>query len=147
MTTPECFDPDAARLPTRVVPTSSVVDLLDETHAREVVAAFRAAMLAGDRFPPVAVLPLGGRLLLADGHKRLSAYRSLSRDSITVEVWTIRRWLVDQAGQLARNARKNATIARRVFHRPREAAHLAGTTLAHWRRVVRSLVRRARSRD
>ena len=144
---PDCFDPAAARSPTRVVPTAAVVDLLAETHAPEVVAGFRAAMLAGDRFPPVAVLRVAGRLLLADGHKRFSAYRSLARDSITVEVWTTRRWLRDQAGQLLRNARKNATIARCAFRSPREAARLFGTTVAHWRRVARSLARRARSRN
>ena len=143
---PDCFDPAAARLPTRVVPTGAVIDLLTEPHALEVVASYRKAMLAGARFPPVAVLPLGGRLLLADGHKRFSAYRSLARETITVEVWTVRRWLRDQAGQVARNAGKNAEILRRSVRDPRGAALLLGTTLAHWRRVARSLLSRARFR-
>ena len=140
------FDAAAAEYPTRVVAIGAVTDLLSVPHAPEVVGRYREAMLAGDRFPPVSVIRLGGRLLLADGHKRLRAYRALGPETILVEVWTLARWLRDQRRQLRENARKNATILRRSFRDPAGAARLLGTTAAHWRRVARSLLRGARSR-
>ena len=91
----DCFDSSAAELPTRVVPIGDVIDLLPIPHAPEVVERYREDMLAQRRFPPVSVLPVGRWLLLADGHKRLTAYRSLSPSTILVEVWTLRRWLAD----------------------------------------------------
>jgi hypothetical protein len=142
----DCFDARTAEFPTRVVPIGAVTDLLSVPHAPEVVGRYRAAMLAGDRFPPVSVIRLGGRLLLADGHKRLRAYRSFQPETILVEVWSLARWLRDQRRQLRENARKNATILRRSFRDPAGAARLLGTTAAHWRRVARSLLRGPRSR-
>jgi hypothetical protein len=144
--TDRCFDPEAAEYPTRTVAIDRVTDLLVISHAPEVVDSFRQAMLKGDRFPPVSVVALAGSLLLADGHKRLRAYRSFAPESITVEVWTLGRWLRDQRSQLFRNARKNATILRESVRNPARAARLLGTTFAHWRRVARSLLWRARSR-
>ena len=140
------FDAAASEYPTRVVAIDAVTDLLSVPHAPEVVERYRVAMLAGDRFPPVSVIRLGGRLLLADGHKRLRAYRALGPETILVEVWSLARWLRDQRRQLRENARKNATILRRSFRDPAGAARLLGTTAAHWRRVARSLLRRTRSR-
>ena len=142
----DCFDAAAAEYPTRVVAIAAVTDLLSVPHAPEVVGRYREAMLAGERFPPVSVIRLGGRLLLADGHKRLRAYRTLGPETILVEVWTLARWLRDQRRQLRENARKNATILRRSFRDPAGAARLLGTTAAHWRRVARSLLRGPRSR-
>ena len=142
----DCFDAAAAEYPTRVVAIAAVTDLLSVPHAPEVVGRYREAMLAGERFPPVSVIRLGGRLLLADGHKRLRAYRTLGPETILVEVWTLARWLRDQRRQLRENARKNATILRRSLRDPAGAARLLGTTAAHWRRVARSLLRGPRSR-
>jgi len=142
----DCFDAAAAEYPTRVVAIAAVTDLLSVPPAPEVVERYHEAMLAGERFPPVSVIRLGGRLLLADGHKRLRAYRTLGPETILVEVWTLARWLRDQRRQLRENARKNATILRRSFRDPAGAARLLGTTAAHWRRVARSLLRGPRSR-
>jgi hypothetical protein len=142
----DCFDSSAAELPTRVVPIGDVIDLLPIPHAPEVVERYREDMLAQRRFPPVSVLPVGRWLLLADGHKRLTAYRSLSPSTILVEVWTLRRWLADQWRQARDNARKNAEILRGSVRSPASAARLAGTTLEHWWRVARCLAGRARSR-
>jgi len=142
----DCFDSSAARLPTRVVPVAEVIDLLPIPHAPEVVARYREAMLAQRRFPPVSVLPVGRWLLLADGHKRLTAYRSLSPETIVVEVWTLRRWLNDQWRQARDNASKNAAILRTGVRNPAGAARMLGTTLAHWWRVARCLAGRVRFR-
>ena len=142
----DCFDAEAAEYPTRIVAIGAVTDLLSVPHAPEVVGRYREAMLAGNRFPPVSVIRLGGRLLLADGHKRLRAYRSLGPETILVEVWSLARWLRDQRRQLRENGRKNATILRRSIRDPAGAARLLATTAAHWRRVARSLLEGSRFR-
>ena len=142
MTLPTCFDPLRAQFPTRVVPLERVVDLLPLTHAPERVAQYRTAMLRGDRFPPIAVVRLGGRYLVADGHKRLSAYQELRHDEIVVEVWTIGRWLRDQSQQFGRKTRHQVSVLRRSRTDPearREARRLALDTIGHWRRVALSL--------
>lgn len=140
---PRCFDPARAAHPTRVLPVGEVVDLLELTHAPERIEAYRDAMRRGDLFPPVAVIQLLGRHVLADGHKRLSAYRSLGHPEILVEVWPPRRWLRDQAQQAARNVRKNRRILAQLFVDRREATRLMRATLGHWRRVALSLAGRA----
>src|SRR5262245_49152445 len=99
---PRCFDVARAAYPVRVLPPHRVVDLLPVSHAPERIAEYRLAMQRGERFPPIAVVRCGGRYLIADGHKRFSAYRQLTDADIAVEVWTWRRWLRDQAGQLVR---------------------------------------------
>lgn len=133
------FDPSLAAGPTRVLSLQHVVDLLRVTHAPDRVAEYRAAMIRGQRFPPIAVVRLGGRFVVADGHKRLSAYASAGRHDIVVEVWTLRRLLRDQARQVMGNARKNGAILRRSVTDPRGAWRLLLTTLRHWRRVALSL--------
>ena len=75
-------------------------------------------MRAGDLFPPVSVIRLLGRWLVADGHKRYVAWAGLGGKEIVVEVWPLRRWLADQAGQAARNARKNGRIVGPSLRRP-----------------------------
>jgi hypothetical protein len=141
--TPRGFDPAHAGHPTRVLRIEEVVDLLELTHAPEVVRGYRERMRAGDLFPPVSVVRLFGKWLVADGHKRFVAWAGLGAEEIVVEVWPLRRWLADQAGQAARNARKNGRIVARLFVDPRESLQLARTTAGHWRRVAHSLLRRA----
>ncbi|MBK9968496.1 MAG: hypothetical protein IPP07_27995 [Holophagales bacterium] len=140
---PRGFDPARAAHPTRTLRLDEVVDLLELTHAPEVIRGYRERMSAGDLFPPVSVIRLFGRWLVADGHKRYVAWAGLGGSEIVVEVWPLGRWLGDQAGQTARNARKNGRILARLFVDPRESLLLARTTAEHWRRVARSLARRA----
>jgi len=138
------FDAARANGRVRLVRAAEVVDLLPISHAPEQIAAYAEAMRRGDAFPPVSVLPVAGRLLLADGHKRLAACRALGVEEIPVEVWTFARWLRDQAQQARRNAAKNRKIAARALRDPRAAARLLGTTLSHWKRVALSLATIAR---
>lgn len=140
---PAGFDPALATHQTRRLPLADVVDLLELTHAPDVVAGYRERMAAGDLFPPVAVVRMAGRFLLADGHKRLAAYRGLDVTEIVVEVWPLRRWLRDQAGQASRNAGKNRRILVGLVRGDGTALDLARGTARHWKRVVLSLARRA----
>lgn len=140
---PRGFDAARAAHPTRLLRIEEVVDLLELTHAAEVIRGYRERMRAGDLFPPVSVVRLFGKWLVADGHKRYVAWTGLGEKEIVVEVWPLRRWLADQADQARRNARKNVRIAARLFVDPRESLRLARTTAGHWRRVACSLLRRA----
>jgi hypothetical protein len=140
---PRGFDPAHAAHPTRRLGVEEVVDLLELTHAPGVIHGYRERMREGDLFPPVSVVRLFGRWLVADGHKRYVAWAGLGEEEILVEVWPLRRWLADQAGQAVRNARKNGRIVARLFVDPRESLQLARTTAGHWRRVAHSLLRRA----
>ncbi len=78
--------------------------------------------------------------MIADGHKRYSAYRGLDRPDILVEVWPLRRWLRDQLRSGDGNARKNGRILAASVTDPRQAWRLLLTTLLHWRRVATSLL-------
>ena len=137
-----CFDVADAEFPTRVVRVEEIVDLLAVSHAAERIAAYRDAMAAGARFPPIAVLRFGRRYLIADGHKRFSAYRQLSEAPLAVQVWTLRHCLRDQWQQLRRKTRQQADVLRGGARDPanRRAAHrLFWDTVGHWQRIVRSL--------
>ena len=136
---PVCFDPGRARHATRCVALADVLDLLPLTHAPERVEEYRRAMEAGALFPPVSVLSLFGRLVVADGHKRLTACRPLVDGTLVVEVWPFHRFLRDQASQVRANARKNAAILAHAFTDRREALRLLRSTAGHWRRVALSL--------
>lgn len=138
------FDPALARHTTRVLPVPQIIDLLEATHAPDRVEFYRDRMAAGDRFPPVSVIILGPWTLLADGHKRLSAYKALGYARITVEVWPLRRWLANQWQQFVDNGRKNARIVRLLPSDPAAARLMVVATLGHWRRVALALLRRAR---
>jgi hypothetical protein len=143
----DCFNPALAAFPTRRVPITAVVDLLPVSHAPERIDAYRHAMECGERFPPISVVRVAGRLLIADGHKRFSAYRSLPVTEIVVEVWTKRRWLRDQRGQFLRKTRQQWTLLWRSAVDPQarvQAARLFWDTVGHWRRVGRSVARRLR---
>ena len=141
----DCFNPALAAFPTRRVAIDQVVDLLPVSHAAERIASYRHAMEAGDQFPPISVVRVAGRLLIADGHKRFSAYRSLPVSDIVVEVWTTRRWLRDQWEQFVRKTGQQWSLAWRsaVDQRARgQARRLFWDTIGHWRRVVLSIARR-----
>jgi hypothetical protein len=109
------------------------------THAGDRVGEFRAAMRAGARFPPIGVLPLAGRWLVADGHKRFAAWRELGHREIDVEVWTLGRWLADQVRQVGGTGRRLGRAARLAFVRPAESWALLAAAPRHWWRVARSL--------
>jgi len=149
--TPRCFDESRATSATRIVPVAAVVDLLHVTHAPERIATYRAAMQRGDCFPPIAVVCIAGRLFIADGHKRFSAYRSFGTADIVVEVWPLRRWLKDQRRQAVHKTRQQWRIIRRSAVDPQaraQAVRLFWDTLGHWKRIGASLARvgtRARS--
>lgn len=134
------FDSALARFPTRTLPIARVIDPLPRSHVPERVEQYRRAMLRGGLFPPVSVIRFGRNYLVADGHKRLAAFRTFGPGSVTVEVWTYRRWLRDQTGQLLRNIRKNGAILRLAFTNRREAARLLIATLGHWHRVATCLL-------
>jgi hypothetical protein len=142
--TVDCFDPHLAEHETRTVRVDEVMDLLEVTHAPDVIEAYRRAMRAGDRFPPICVVRLAGRLFIADGHKRFQAFCALGGEEITVELWPKRRWLADQWGQLRRKTRAQGSLLIRM---PRDAAARAAArrlfwdTVGHWGRVVLSLRR------
>ena len=140
------FDPDLAAFATIELACNDVIDPLAVTHAAARVSEYRSRMAAGDRFPPVSVLRVGGRYLLVDGHKRFTAYRELGHTHLVVEIWPLSRWLQDQARQLRDNARKNARIMALSVRHPGDARRLLLTTLLHWRRVARSLLLRATGR-
>lgn len=140
----DCFDPGLAQHETRTVRIDEVIDLLEVTHAEERIAEYRRAMRAGDRFPPVSVVRLAGRLFVADGHKRFQAFRALAEGEIPVEVWPRRRWLADQWQQLRRKTRAQCSLLLRLPSDPgaRAAARrLFWDTLGHWRRALASLRR------
>ncbi len=140
-----CFDPALATAPTRVLPVGAVVDLLQVTHAPDRVGEYRHAMQRGERFPPIAVVPVAGRFVVADGHKRLTAYKGLPVTDIVVEVWTIRRLLRDQWRQFrAKTAQQWRVLSRSAVDPDarREAVRLFRDTVRHWKRIGVSLASR-----
>ena len=138
----DCFDAALTAAPTLWLNVADVVDLLHVPNAPERIAEYRAAMGRGERFPPVAVVRLFGRFYLADGHKRFTAFRALGRDRILVERWSTRRWLGDQARQLAG---KTAAQCGALLRSPYDPAargrvrRLFWDAVGHWRRIARSL--------
>jgi hypothetical protein len=142
-----CFDAALATYPTLVLPVGAIVDLLQVTHASERIAAYRDAMRRGDRFPPVSVVRIAGRFVLADGHKRFSAYRTLREPAIVVEVWPLRRLLLDQWRQFVHKSRQQWRVVSRSPVDPAaraQAVRLFWDTVGHWKRAGLSLLRRRR---
>ncbi|MEA2627399.1 MAG: hypothetical protein QOD06_3444 [Candidatus Binatota bacterium] len=148
------FDAALAEFPARRVPVAVLVDPLEVTHAPERIAAFGDAMRRGDRFPPIAVVRLGGRLFVADGHKRFAAFRAVvgsdivGESEILVQVWPLRRWLRDQWRQLTHKTRQQIRVAARVAAGTEgrdQARRLAMDTVGHWRRIAVSLARLVRA--
>lgn len=140
MTSP--FDPALSTAPTRRVSVCQVVDLLNVTHAPGRIESYRQAMRAGDRFPPISVVRLGRRYVVADGHKRLVAVKALGEERIDVEVWSLWRLTRDLVGQSARHAAAAGRALGGVFRGAdgrRESWSFMTATVAHWGRTVRSL--------
>jgi hypothetical protein len=140
------FDAKRAEYRCIALPCRRVIDLLPLSHAPDRVAGYREQMREGAQFPPISVIRLLKWYVIADGHKRFSAFRQLGHDGIVVEVWPLRRWLLDQWRQVCGNARKNARIVATSFSDPAAAWRLLLTTLLHWRRVATSLAARAAGR-
>lgn len=140
--TPSPFDRTLARFPTRLVRVDHVVDLLSLTHAPERIEIYRDAMRRGSRFPPISVIRLVGRLVVADGHKRLAAARQTGAHMIDVEIWPWWRFLADQCDQAVRNVHKNRLILQSLFVDPAASRRLAASTVSHWRRVASSIALR-----
>ncbi len=143
------FDPSLANFRTRLVPTSQVIDLLTVSHAQEKIEEFRRAMVRGDSFPPISGIRLGRRIIVADGHKRFSAYRGLDRSHLWVEIWPLHRWLSDQAGQTRKTIRrllKAFQEIRHQGHRSHEARDLLGGMARHHQRIISSFCHLARCR-
>jgi subfamily B ATP-binding cassette protein MsbA len=136
----DAFDPELATHPTRMLDCDTLVDLLHVTNLPEVVAGYRAAMQDGARFPPVSVVRLFGVWFVADGHKRFTAYRGLGRRQILVEVWPLRRWLRDQAGQAQNTLRRWRAVLAGQPGSPTIGTALF-SELAHLRRILASLAR------
>jgi hypothetical protein len=133
------FDPALAEFRVATLPLERVIDPLAITHAPDRVARYRDCMAAGERFPPIAVVRVLGVYLVADGHKRLAAYRSLGSTDILVEVWPMRRWASDQRRQALANLRKNRMIVFLAVREPIAAFRLLLSTILHWKRVGASL--------
>lgn len=136
----ELFDAAQARWPTRHVLVTDIIDLLQVTHARDRISDYTAAMRRGERFPPIAVFGVLGYWFLADGHKRLSAYRQLGPANILVECWPLSALLADLRRQAAKSWRRvlQALAALPTDRRP--VTRLVAHTLEHWARLARSLL-------
>jgi hypothetical protein len=131
-----------AKYPTEVVEVDRVVDLLHVSHVPGRIAEYREAMERGARFPPISVVRLGRWFVIADGHKRFSAYAASPVPTVLVEVWPLHRWLRDQWQQLVRKTMQIGNVAVRSLYDPRArtvAVRLCRDTIGHWRRIVLSL--------
>jgi ATP-binding cassette, subfamily B, bacterial MsbA len=144
---PACFDAARAQFATRVVRTDQVVDLFTTTHAPERIESYRAAMARGECFPPVSVIKLGRRFVIADGHKRYQACRTLGVVQIPIEVWPLSKLLDDQVRQFRHKSRQIAVVVARAMRHPegrKEAHRLYWDTVGHWQRIAHSAAARVR---
>lgn len=142
-----CFDAELASFPTVVLPIDELIDIFSVTHAPERVGEYREAMLGGRAFPPISVVRLAGRFFVADGHKRLNAYRTLGYPQIVVERWPLRRWLQDHWAQARKNIRNQwAQLTRGLLRRDAtgKASEVLSHYTRHWKRIIGSILARAR---
>jgi len=138
----QCFDARQACSPTRVIPVSRVVDLLSITHAPERVETYRKAMLRGDLFPPISVLPLLGWYLVTDGHKRLTAFRPLGGSEVLVQEWTVWQGIAHLGRQTTKEAHQVWKLVSKLGRDPSAPAQLKKfmwSRALHYRRLGRSL--------
>jgi subfamily B ATP-binding cassette protein MsbA len=144
---PLCFDPARAELRTRTVAAGQILDLFTATHAPERIESYRQAMAVGELFPPIAVIQVGPRFVIADGHKRFRACLALGLREITVELWPISRLLADQHRQFRNKTRQIASVITRAARHPegrKDAHRLYWDTVGHWKRIAQSVAARAR---
>jgi hypothetical protein len=136
----DIFDVTRALWPTRQVRVTDIIDLLQVTHAADRIDDYAAAMQRGERFPPIAVFGGLGCWFVADGHKRLSAYRQLGQPEILVECWPLGALLADLLRQAGRSWRRVCAALAALPGDRRPVSRLLAHTVAHWTRLARSLV-------
>jgi ABC-type multidrug transport system fused ATPase/permease subunit len=144
---PGNFDTSCAEFATRVVPVAQVVDFFTTRHAAERIESYRNAMRKGERFPPISVIRIGRRFVIADGHKRFRACRALGATQVTVELWPLRKLLDDQYRQFRHKTHQIATVVARAMRHPegrKEPHRLYWDTVGHWKRVGLSGAARVR---
>jgi ABC-type multidrug transport system fused ATPase/permease subunit len=141
------FDASRAQFATRVVPAAQVVDFFTTTHAAERIDGYLNAMREGERFPPISVIRIGRRLIIADGHKRYRACRALGATWVMVEFWPLRKLLEDQYRQFRHKTRQIVTVAARAIRHPegrKDAYRLYWDTIGHWQRIGSGAAARVR---
>ncbi len=144
---PLCFDASRAEFQTRIVPIGQILDLFTTTHAAERIESYRQAMADGELFPPISVIQVGRRFVIADGHKRFRACQGFGLGQITVELWPISRLLADQYQQFTRKSRQITTVLTRAARDPdgrKDAHRLYWDTVGHWKRIGLSAAARGR---
>ena len=130
-----------------MVAAAEVVDLFTTTHAQEQIDTYRLAMARGEQFPPVSVIRIGPRFVIADGHKRLRACRALGARQIPVELWPLSKLLADQLRQFRHKTREIATVVVRAARHPegrKDARRLYWDTVGHWKRIALAAASRGR---
>jgi len=138
----DCFDRELAEFETMTVPIGNVIDLLSETHAPDKIIEYRAAMDAGAVFPPIGVVRLGGRFIVTDGHKRLSACKQRGMSHVMVQVWTWGKLGADLAAQSLRSTARLVSLLLRSTHDRESRRWLRKfywDTVLHWRRFFVTL--------
>ncbi len=134
------FDSSPAPARTRIVPIEAVVDpFASQPHNPAQVEAYRQAMLNGAQFPPIAVVRVGSRYLVADGHKRLTAFRSFGPSEIRVETWRWRDWVRDQHRQARNQMHKHRQALRSSLTDPGALLQLWRSIMRHWLRIARAV--------
>jgi hypothetical protein len=136
----DIFDATRARWPTRRVRVADIIDLLQVTHASDRIGDYAAAMRRGERLPPIAVFGRFGFWFVADGHKRLSAYRQFGQPWVLVECWPLGALLADLLRQAGKSWRRICAALAALPEDRQPAGLLLAHTLAHWSRLGRSLV-------
>lgn len=142
-TTTEPFAPEHARYPTRVVATRQVVDLLRVTHDPDRIEEYCEAMRRGARFPPISVLPIAGRFVIADGHRRFQAFLTLGAHDIVVELWPWHAVARDLWQQHRAFMGGTVDAVRGLLsggQARQRGRRFFRELLDHWRRIARSLV-------
>lgn len=135
------FDPSLAGARAVRVDVRRIVDPLRRVpHDPARVQAYRAAMLAGGRFPPIAVVRVGPWYLVADGHKRLAACAVFDATELVVDHWSWAHWGRDQWRQAGDHVRKHGRVLQLLRTDRRAAFRLWTSTFSHWQRVARSLM-------
>lgn len=149
MAATDCFDLAKATRAIKVVPLDVVIDPLEVTHAPDRVDGYADAMRRGERFPPISAVPIAGRFLVTDGHKRLAAFRQLGAGEIPVQLWTPFMVVREQWRQTRDHYGRGLRILLRCpREKParREALIFLRSEAEHYVRLARSFARLLRRR-